>query len=176
MINFRSKILKIIGITVLILAIQTTAIVYIAKYLREQINVVKEKQKIILAAKAERFNAVSLKNDFIKVENYFSVVNNALPDERNILSAIGQIENAGQNTGNQVSVQINSSQTFVDNLGNRYIAFTAPINGNYQSIRKYLNNLNNLFFIKIESLNFGGRSSINGVSSGSLNGKIYLKD
>ncbi|MBI5306576.1 hypothetical protein HZB04_03260 [Candidatus Wolfebacteria bacterium] len=176
MINFRNKILKIIGITVLILTIQATAIVYIAKYLREQIDIVKEKQKIILAAKAERFNVVYLKNDFIKVENYISAVNNALPDERNILSAIGQIESIGQNTGNQVSVQINGSQTFIDNLGNRYIAFTAPISGNYRSIRKYLDSLNNLFFVKIESLNFNDGPSTSGISSGSLNGKIYLKD
>lgn len=176
MINFKAKILKMIGITAAILAAQAAIIVYLSGYLNDQIGIIKEKQKIISAAKAERFNAVYLKNDFTKIENNFLAVNNALPDERNILFAIEKIENIGRQTGSQVSVQINSSQTFTDALGNRYIAFSAPISGNYQSIRKFLNNIDlGMFFVRIDSLNFSGGPSTSGISSGSLSGKIYLK-
>ncbi|MBI4993402.1 hypothetical protein HZC33_00360 [Candidatus Wolfebacteria bacterium] len=175
--NFKNEILAIIGATFLILLVEGTIIFYIVGYLQKQIDATKEKQRLLSVAKIERFNAVYLKNDLGKVENYFSVVNDILPDEKNILSAISQIEAIGQNTGNKVSVQVDSSQIFADSTtGSRYVIFTAPISGNYQSIRQYLENLNsNLFFAKINSFNFSGSPTINNVSSGSLSGEIYLK-
>jgi len=175
--DFNKKILKIIGITAIILAIQFAAIFFLVRYLNKSITDINQKQRLLAIAKAERLSSVSLQNDFKKVENYLPVFEKIFPDEESLYYFISQMESLATRTGNRIAIQITSSKAAVDSAtGSKYVLFSAAMNGNYDSLKRYLAELNQgRYFVSISSLSISGNPSVNNESTMNLSGKIYLK-
>ncbi len=170
------KILKIAGITLVILAVQTAILVYLISSLNKNIFDISQKQRLLAIAKAERLSSVTFQNDLKKIEQFIPVLEAALPEENNLYYILAQLESLGERTGNKISVQITSSQPAVDENGIRYVAFNASMFRNYESLRRYFKELNSLLiFIKINGVNISGSPSISNNSNINFSGKIYIK-
>lgn len=175
--DFSKKILKMIGLTVLILLFQTAAIFYLVNFVNKRISETSEKHRLLKITKAERLSSVSLQNDYQKIESYLPVIESILPTEENLYYAVKQIESLGNITGNQATIDITSSNAAFDgNVGSNYVSYRASLSGNYGSFRNYLNELKkSQFLLSIDSIGISGSPSINNQSRMEFNGKIYIK-
>ena len=170
------KILKISGITFIVLTVQIVILIYLVSSLNKNISDISQKKKLLAIAKAERLSSATLQNDFKKIEQFMPVLETAFPDENSLYYILTQLESLGEKTGNKISVQIISSQPVVDENGIRYVEFNASMLGNYESLRRYFRELNSLLiFIKISSVNISGSPLISNNSNINFSGKIYIK-
>lgn len=174
---FYKKVLKSLGLTSAILITGGITIYFLVNYLDKIIISVNQNQQLLATTKAERLSFVSLQNNFQKVEKFFPSLENALPDENNLYYIAEQMEAAGANTGNSVSVQITSSQVAVDEqTGAKSVLFSARLSGNYESFKNYLKALNSLpFFVKISSWNISGNPSVSNESQVGFSGEIFVR-
>lgn len=175
--NFSKKILKIIGVTVVILAIQFSAIFFLIQYLNKSVIDIKEKRRLLSIVKAEKLSSVSLQNDLKKIENFLPLMETVFPNEENLYYFISKLESLATKTGNKISIQITSSKVAVDSATeSNYVAFNATMNGNYDSLKRYLRELNSgRYFVSVDSLSISGSPSINNESTMNLSGRIFLK-
>lgn len=176
-IDFIKKNLKVIGLTVLILVLEAVVIFYFANAINGRISEIKEKNRLLAIAKAERLSSVSLQNDFLKIEPFLPNFENILPTEDNLYYAVKQIELLGNRTGNLTVINIISPSAAFDGVaGANYVLYRATLDGNYGSLRNYLKELrNSQFLMDINSLSISGQPSINNQSRIEFNGKIYIK-
>ena len=140
------KILKISGITFIVLTVQIVILIYLVSSLNKNISDISQKKRLLTIAKAERLSSVTLQNDFKKIEHFTSVLETAFPDENSLYYILAQLESLGEKTGNKISVQIISPQPIVDENGIRYVEFNASMLGNYESLRRYFKELNSTRF------------------------------
>jgi len=175
--NFQKKILSTIGITFAILAVFSIIIFFLVEYLNKNIVEIGQKQRLLSIAKAERLSSVSLQNNFKKIESFLPVLEGVFPNEDNLYNFISQLESLAIRNGNRISIQIISSQIAVDDTtGSNYVAFNAAVGGNYDSFKRYLNELSTgRYFVKIDSFGISGNPTINNESTMSLSGKIFIK-
>ena len=175
--DFSKKILKITGLTVLVLTFQAMIIFYLVNFINKSVAEVEEKNRLLRITKAERLSSVSLQNDYQRIEQYLPLIENVLPTEENLYYAIKQIESLGNRTGNQAVIEIISpSAVFDSGIGANYVSYRARLDGNYGSLRNYLKELkNSRFLTSIDSINISGSPSINNQSRMEFSGKIYIK-
>ncbi|MEK7553301.1 MAG: hypothetical protein AAB504_01285 [Patescibacteria group bacterium] len=175
--NFQNKILSTIGITLAILAVFSTIIFFLVKYLDKSIVEIGQKQRLLSIAKAERLSSVSLQNNFKKIESFLPVLEGIFPDEDNLYYFISQLESLATRNGNRISIQITSSLVMVDSAtGSNYVAFNSSVGGNYESFKRYLKELSaGRYFVKIDSFSINGNPTINNESTMNLSGKIFIK-
>lgn len=170
------RIFTVVGITIAILVVQIVVIIFLVSSLNKAMFEIKQKQKLLAIAKAERLSSVTLQNDFKKIEQFLPVLESTLSDENNLYYVLAQLESLGEKTGNKVSVQITGSQPIIDENGIKYVTFNASAAGNYESLRRYFKELNSSpIFVKISGVNIAGLPSINNNSNIGFTGKIYIK-
>ncbi len=175
--DFSKKVFKIAGLTILALTVEAVIIFLLVARLNAVIIKTNEKQRLLTIAKTERLSVVTLQNDFEKIKPFFPALESAFPNENNLYYTVKQIETLGDRTGNKVSVQVTSSAVLTDEItGARYVSFRAILDGNYETLRRYLQELNKAsFFVKIDSLSIIGSPSINNQSRMDLSGTLYIQ-
>ena len=175
--DFSKKIFKMVGLMVLILAIETAIAFFLIAQLNTAIIKTNEKQRFLMIAKTERLSMVALQNDFEKIKPFFPALESAFPNENNLYYTVKQMETLGERVGNRISVQVTSSAISTDAItGARYVSFRAISDGNYETLRRYLQELGKApFFAKIDSLNITGLPSINNQSRADLSGTLYIQ-
>jgi Tfp pilus assembly protein PilO len=175
--NFQKKILVIIGVTVGVLAVQAICIFYLVNYLNKKIIETNQKQRLLAVAKAERLSSVSLQNNFKKIENFLPTLDSVFPTIENLYYFVSQLESLANQTGNRIAIQITSSQVSVDDAtGANFVSFNASMNGSYESLKKYLKELNSgRYFVEIDSFSISGSPTVNNESTMNLSGKIFVK-
>ena len=175
--DFSKKIIKMIGLTALVLALQTVIIFYLVGFVNKRVVETAEKQRLLRTAKAERLSSVSLQNDYQRIEQYLPIIESVFPTEENLYYAVKQIESLGNRTGNQTAIDITSSNAVLDpSVGANYVSYRASLDGNYGSLRNYLKELrNSQFLLSIDSISISGSPSINNQSRMEFNGKIYIQ-
>ena len=72
--DFSKKIIKMIGLTALVLALQAVIIFYLVNFVNKRIAETTEKQRLLRTAKAERLSSVSLQNDYQRIEQYLPII------------------------------------------------------------------------------------------------------
>src|SRR3990167_1899867 len=100
--DFSKKILKITGLTVLVLIFQAMIIFYLVNFINKSVAEVEEKN--------------------------WPLIENILPTEENLYYAIKQIESLGNRTGNQTVIEIISpSAVFDSGIGANYVSYRARL-------------------------------------------------
>ena len=174
--NFKTKISTMIIITAVVLIMEAIAIIYLVGKLDTAVSEAGQKRKLLIIAKAERLNSVSLQNDFAKTEKFLPVLEKVFPTENNVYDMIGKLKLLGERAGNQISARITSNAIMADENGFDYVSFEASLNGNYGTLRNFLRELNNApFLVKIDSFSISGALSVNNQSSINLSGKIFVE-
>ena len=167
--NFKTKILTMFAITAVVLIMEAIAIIYLVGKLDTAVNEAGQKRKLLIIAKAERLNSVSLQNDFKKAERFLPALENFFPTVNNIYDTIGKLKLIAERTSNQISARITSSAIMTDENGFDYVSFEASLDGNYGTLRNFLRESNKApFLIIIDSFSISGSPSVNNQSKISL--------
>ena len=174
--NFKTKISTMIMITAVVLIMEAIAIIYLVGKLDTAVSEAGQKRKLLIIAKAERLNSVSLQNDFGKAEKFLPALQKIFPTVNNIYDTIGKLKLIAERTSNQISARITSSAIMTDENGFDYVSFEASLNGNYGTLRNFLRELDKApFLVIIDSFSISGSPSINSQSNISLSGKIFAE-
>lgn len=174
--NFKRKILIMFMTTAAVLIMEAAAILYLVARLEAAVSQIGQKRRLLSVAKTERLSAASLQNDFAKAEKFLPILEKIFPTENNIYSIITSLKSLGERSGNQIDARITSSAIAVDENGFNYVAFEATLNGNYNTLRNFLRELNKTpFLAKIDSFSISGAPSVNNQSNINLSGKIFVE-
>lgn len=174
--DFQKKILKSIAITVLILAAETAVLFFVIQAISGKAAEITERKMLTISFERETANFGNIEKDFNRISPYLSTIENILPDGENLIRVLEALNNFGLKFGVSSSLKLESQSLLpADIAGLNYVSFSATLDGNYESLRKYLKEFSQQpIFASIESISLSGQSIFSSARI-QLNGKIYVK-
>lgn len=174
--DFQKKILKLIAMTIFILAIEAAVLFFVIRMVSKKASEINERKTLTISFERETANFGNMGKDFNRINPYLNTVENILPDGENLIRILEALNNFGLKFGVSSSLKLESQSLLPDEIaGLNYVSFSAVLDGNYESLRKYLKEFSQQpIFASIELISLGGQSIFNSAKI-QLNGKIYVK-
>lgn len=176
-ITFRKKAIRLLAISAGIFALELVILVLILNTLSNKMARAEEKKTLLLSFREERANFEGLERDYERVKPFTLTLENALPDEENLLRVLEALEGASKRFGGSISLNLQAQGPQPSGIeGVRFVNFSAVLEGGYDNLRNYLKEVARLpIFVDFDSIRISSPSSIFSGGTTNLSGKIYIK-
>ena len=135
-----------------------------------------ERKNLFTSLQNEERNFGALERDAQKVRSFLPTLQGALPDQEDLIAAIENIDRIGTDLHIPASFSLGNVQQPSSITGVQYIEYTLTLNGNYASLRTYLEALRNQsVFISVDSVSLSDPTSIFAGGAIQLRGKLYTR-
>lgn len=175
--TYSKKIIIIAAVGVIVIVIEIVVLWWLSGKIVLRSKEITTKQRLLTEVEKSRLEFSSLRNDWELVKDFVTRLDTALPEQEQLYSLIGEINNVATRSGNRQTLTVEGFFPRPSPVeGVSFMPFSASIAGSYQSLRNYLQDLATLpFFVRIESILISSPENITAESRINISGKIFLR-
>ena len=175
--EFKTKIMELVGAVLGIILIQVGVLFWIYTLIQTKASEVKEKKELLASLREESVNFDALSRDYEKIKPLLQSIGIALLTEEDIAKVIEGLEGVASRAGTRMSLALESQTPLPSDVaGVRSIPFSAVLDGGYDTLRRYLLELEKSpIFASIDSVSLSDSQSIFRAGTIKLRGRIYTK-